>query len=73
VPSRLPRVTVRMSPAARRRVADAAAKANLGVGRWAKRVLLAALDEEAGNDKEGRTVKILVDGDVKVEVIRDRK
>jgi len=45
VPSKLPRVTARVSPAARRRIAEAAKKSGLSVGRWAHRAILRALDE----------------------------
>ncbi len=64
MPSQLPRVTARVSPAARRRIEAAAAKAGLRVGRWARRVLLRASEDETSQAAHGhRMLKLVVNLD----------
>lgn len=67
MPSKLPRISARVSPAARKRIEAAARSAGLSVGRWAHRVILHALDENAKTGHQRVCVEIdLSTGDAKV-------
>ena len=69
MPSKLPRVIARISPATRRRIEAADAKAGVRVGRWARRALLRAIEDES---KKGRHVRIEVNLDTgETEIVRD--
>ncbi len=72
--SKLPRVGARVSPATRKRIHEAAARAGLRPCRWVLRALLRALDEDAGKDggQRPRVVQLVVNlNDGSVTVVSD--